>query len=512
MRIAILELLHDRGPGGGFSDYFRQQFMGIMPQTIAVWCSEAGHDVHYRTYWGQEEPLKLVPDDIDILFVSAYTQSSAVAYAVAMVFRRRGTLTIVGGPHARAFPTDCARFFDIVVKECDRTLLDDILCGHVDPPATVSSGRSPTEFPSVEERMPYIKISAFRGERRRAASAVPLMTSIGCPYTCDFCVDWNSKFVALDRDRLLADLRFLSENHPKLIILIHDPNFGIRFDETMDVIEQIPKGRRNRYVMEASLSVLKPERLPRLADTNCLYAAPGVESWTEYSNKAGTGKRTGREKLEKVIAQFDLLGRYIPGLQANFIFGSDTEEGSDSLTLTKEFILRTPNVFPTVNIPTPYGGTPLYEQMRREGRILEATPFAFYYNPYLAITLKHYDPLTYYDKLIEMHEAMASPSMILRRLATGKSRTIRAAHALRSMYTRLFMRDMREIRNALATDKQFRAYHEGRSADLPPFYNWRFEKRLGRYAELVPPAMRRPVLDPPKAAAPAPARSRTAAI
>ena len=82
--------------------------------------------------------------------------------------------------------------------------------------------------------------------------------------------------------------------------------------------------------------------------------------------------------------------------------------------------------------------------MRREGRILDATPFAFYYNPYLAITLKHYDPLTYYDKLIEMHEAMTSPGMVLRRLATGKSRTVRAAHALRSMYTRLFMGDMRE--------------------------------------------------------------------
>ena len=158
------------------------------------------------------------------------------------------------------------------------------------------------------------------------------MTSIGCPYDCGFCVDWNSKFVALDRDRLLADLRFLSENHPKLIILFHDPNFGIRFDETMEVIEQIPKGRRNRYVMEASLSVLKPERFQRLADTNCLYAAPGVESWTEYSGKAGTGKRTGREKLEKIIAQFDLLGRYVPGLRRTSYSGRTWREGSDSLT------------------------------------------------------------------------------------------------------------------------------------------------------------------------------------
>jgi hypothetical protein len=220
MRVAILELLHDRGPGGGPSDYFRQQFMGLMPQTIAVWCSQSGHEVHYRTYWGQEEPLKLLPDEVDILFISAYTQSSAAAYAIATVFRRRRILTVAGGPHACAFPTDCARFFDIVVKECDRPLLDDILCGHVDPPAIVSSGRPPTEFPTVEERMPYIEISAFHRGRRRAASTVPLLSSVGCPYDCSFCVDWDSKFVPVDRDRLLTTFVSCPKTIHNLLLLI----------------------------------------------------------------------------------------------------------------------------------------------------------------------------------------------------------------------------------------------------------------------------------------------------
>ena len=188
-----------------------------------------------------------------------------------------------------------------------------------------------------------------------------------------------------------------------------------------------------------------------------------------------------------MIAQFDLLGQYVPGLQANFIFGSDSEEGSDSLTLTKEFILRTPNVFPTVNIPTPYAGTPLYEQMRREGRILEATPFAFYYNPYLAITLKHYDPLTYYEKLIEMHEDMTSAGMMLRRLATGKSRTVRAAHALRSLYTCLFLRDLRQIRKMLATDRRSAPI----TRDAPPICR-RFTTGSSSDASAVTPNWCRP--------------------
>src|SRR5271157_3055775 len=137
MRVAILDLLYDRVPHRSvdpYGAYFRKQFTGIMPQTVAVWCRQLGHKVHYTTYWGQADPVSLLPNDIDVLFVSSYTQSSALAYAIATVFKRRNTLTVLGGPHARSFPTDSMRFFDIVVKDCDRPLIADILNKRFDPP------------------------------------------------------------------------------------------------------------------------------------------------------------------------------------------------------------------------------------------------------------------------------------------------------------------------------------------------------------------------------------------
>jgi hypothetical protein len=163
MRVAILDILSDTLLGGRvgrvYGIYFRKQFMAITPQAIAVWCRSLGHEVHYATYWGQVDPLSLIPHDADVVFVGSYTQSSALAYALATILRRRGALTVIGGPHARSFPTDCARFFDIVVKDCDKILVDDILRRRFDPPAIVSSGRPLKEFPSVEERMPEIRIA-----------------------------------------------------------------------------------------------------------------------------------------------------------------------------------------------------------------------------------------------------------------------------------------------------------------------------------------------------------------
>ena len=503
MRISIIDLLSDTLLGGRagrlYGLYFRKQFMAITPQAVAAWCRSLGHEVHYATYWGQTDPLSLIPDEVDVVFVGSYTQSSALAYALAMAVKRRGALTVIGGPHARSFPSDCARFFDIVVKDCDKTLVDDILRRRFDPPAIVTSGRPLTEFPSVEERMPEIRAAAFHRGRPVLTSVVPMLSSIGCPYTCGFCVDWNSQYVALPAERLHADLDYLSKHYPKMVIAFHDPNFAVRFDETMDVLARVPQGRRSRYIMESSLSILKGERMTRLSETNCGYIAPGIESWVDYSNKSGAVGRRGHEKLEKIAAQLEQLSHYVPGIQANFLFGCDSDEGEEPVELTKEFIRRLPQVWPTINIPSPFGGTPLYDELHRDGRILKAMPFALYYNPYLAITLKHYDTTTYYDHLIDMHEVLTSNAMLLRRLTTKAHPVVRFVHALRTVATRVELGDFRRIRAMLGADAQFRAFHEGRSDDLPSFYVRLLDKRLGRYAELLPPPALRPVLEPPTA-------------
>ena len=508
MDVGIIELIHDRPPRGVADPYgavFRKQLMGIMPQCVAVWCRQLGHKTHYRTYWGQSDPISLLPNDLDALFVSCYTQSSALAYAIASVYRRRGTLTVVGGAHARCFPTDCSRFFDIVVKDCDRSLIDDILRKRHDPPAIISSDRPLTLFPSVEERMPDIEVSAFYRGRSTAASTVPVLSSTGCPYACGFCVDWNSTHVTRAGDDLQQDLNFLSRRHPQTLIAYHDPNFAIRFDNTMDIISRVP-GRRNRYVMESSLSILKPERLPRLLESNCTYVAPGIESWTDYSNKAGTGLLTGQRKLDRIVDHLNLVKRYVGGVQANFIFGADSDQGAEPIVLTKDFMRRLPDVWPTINIPVPFGGTPLYDEMRHGGQILETMPFFFYYNPYVAITMKNYDPLEFYDHLIDLNTVRAS--LLFRRLSVESPLSIRFINAMRTIQARSELGEFRRVRSMLASDAQFRAYHMARSRDLPEFYSKSFERHLGRYAELLPPRSRQPVLELPGSPLPAPLRSR----
>jgi hypothetical protein len=65
-----------------------KQYASIMPQAISVWCRNLGHEVFYATYFGNKDPKQLLPNDLDVVFISTYTQASALAYALAKLYRQ----------------------------------------------------------------------------------------------------------------------------------------------------------------------------------------------------------------------------------------------------------------------------------------------------------------------------------------------------------------------------------------------------------------------------------------
>jgi radical SAM superfamily enzyme YgiQ (UPF0313 family) len=416
---------------------------------------------------------------------------------MAKIYRRAGVRTVIGGPHAKAFPVDCLRFFDLVVRECDPELVADIVGGQYDPGSIISSDQPFDDVPTVEERMPEIRSSAFFWRRQPLwLSAVPMLASMGCPYKCDFCIDWSSTYRPLPTDRLAADLRYLARHLPGRLIVFHDPNFAVKFDQVFETLEAQPPEGRPPYIIESSLTVLRGDRPRRLKETNCAMVAPGVESWTDYSNKAGVGRERGVAKVDHVAAHFAQLAENVPYLQANFMFGLDTDLGDEPIELTKRFMDRAPFAFPTINIPVPFGGTPLHDELTAGGRILKTMPFSFYYAPYLVTTIKHYDPITYYEKLTELYAHASSPEMLRRRIATTSHRAIKYVHRARTSSFRADIASFRRIIDMLRSDPKFLAFHEGRSTALPEYYRHTGERMLGRYAELLSAADRTPDLSP----------------
>jgi hypothetical protein len=213
-----------------------------------------------------------------------------------------------------------------------------------------------------------------------------------------------------------------------------------------------------------------------------------------YSNKAGVSGKTGREKLEKVTRHLELIRQYVPDLQANFIFGTDADNGKAPVELTKEFIRRLPFVWPTMNIPIPFAGTPFFDQLYAENRIIKALPLSFYYRPYLVIKLKNYSAVEFYEHLIDLYTVITGTAMMVKRIFARSAFEVKVVYTVRAFHLRQELAQLRRVRDMLVKDGEMRAFHEGSSNQLPEFYHHCFEKRLGRFAGLISRSDRIPVL------------------
>src|SRR5207245_2303452 len=199
-----------------------------MPQAIAVWCEEAGHEVRFVCYTGGEDLQKRLPDDTDVLIVGAFTHAAQLAYCLSNIYRQRGAVTVLGGPHARCYPDDAARYFDYVLGFTDRAVLDEVLrdCApHRPVGLRLGAKRQPAQLPGVRERWKFIEPTIARAP---AVKIVPMIGSLGCPYTCSFCIDSVVDYQPLCHDQIREDLRFLVKTLKRPGVGWHDPNFGVR--------------------------------------------------------------------------------------------------------------------------------------------------------------------------------------------------------------------------------------------------------------------------------------------
>src|SRR6266542_1822421 len=127
LRIGIIDIVSRGSTRALYARVMNANLASIMPQVIGVWCREEGHEVAFVCYTGFEDLLKELPANVDVVFISAFTEAAQTAYALSNLFRSRGAITVLGGPHARCYPQDACKYFDYVFGFTDRQVLRDVL-------------------------------------------------------------------------------------------------------------------------------------------------------------------------------------------------------------------------------------------------------------------------------------------------------------------------------------------------------------------------------------------------
>jgi hypothetical protein len=486
--IGIIDLVAQGPTQGLWAKMMFPNYASIMPQVIGVWCEKLGHNVDLICYTGSEDLHSFLSKKFDLVFISTFTQSALLSYALSNIFRQKNIPTVIGGPHAKCFSHDAKKYFDYVIGLFSFTLLQNLLGDfrRQEVGIYLEEKTQPDELPSLEERWKFCEDNLGKAPLLKL---IPMISGLGCPYECNFCIDATTPYSQLNFDGVTKDLIFLKTKMKKPKIGWHDSNFGVKFNQIMDAIEKAAPLGSFESVAESSLSLLNEDRLKRLKRNGFTAILPGIESWYSTGNKTKTIKILGLEKVKQISEQINIIQKYIPYIQTNFVFGLDCDYGDEPFELTKEFLIRSPGAFPAYSLITCFGdAAPINHGLQQQGRVLPI-PFHFL-NTHRACNVLplNYEVVEFYEKFLDLLEFTFSAKMTLKRFLAVADTQTKFLNLVRAISSEGLgkIKYYKMLIHRLKNDKSVYQYFSQGGSEVPEFLVKKIKDDLGIFWTHLP--------------------------
>jgi len=300
---------------------------------------------------------------VDLVAITTWTINSLRAYEIADEFRRRGLSVIMGGPHTYFYWEEAAEHCDAVGIGEGETIwgkmLEDAMSGHL------QKVYRPEKVEHLNN-LPFPRYDLLDFRRYGLFKTFSIQSSRGCPFKCEFC---SERFYLGHsyRYRPVQDVIDEIKQSKAKNVLFADSNFAGNVAHTMELMEAlIPLKLRWSSLWSAYLC--KDEKFMDLAKkSGLLHVNIGLES-IDQKTLTGMNKKVNQAQQYKEILR-NLRRRGI-SYSLNFIFGWDTEKATvfkSTLAFLKEE--KVPVAY--FNILTPHKGTPLYDRMKADHRIID---------------------------------------------------------------------------------------------------------------------------------------------
>lgn len=303
----------------------------------------------------------------DLVAITAMTAQSQRGYAIADAFRRRGVPVVIGGIHATVLPDEASKHADAVaVGEVDdiwREILDDFRRGK--PKPLYRADTLPLLDKPVVPRFDAMDLRIYPKPRGRRWPMLPIFTTRGCPYACDFCSvsdHYGRRFRVKPIEHVLAEIDAI---RGEFYFFVDDNIVGLP-DYSRELFRAlIPK--RVRWLSQASTTMLKhPDLIELAARAGCEMLFLGVESVNAESLRGVRKSFNKPEAYGELFARLRKAG-IIP--YPSIMFGFDTDVITD-LRSTMAFLMKHRVGHAVFNMLTPLPGTALFQKLESEGRIL----------------------------------------------------------------------------------------------------------------------------------------------
>ncbi|MGD2143570.1 MAG: radical SAM protein [Anaerolineae bacterium] len=298
----------------------------------------------------------------DLVGITALTPSAPRAYALAARHRAQGARVVLGGVHPSALPSEAVKYTDAVVVGEAEPVWHQVI-------ADFEAGRLLRHYEG--DRLPLDGLPIPRRDLYPGSYFIEmLLTSKGCTNACDFCSVWQfygRRYRVRPIEEVVDELEQL---RPRKLVFLADDNFTLNRNRVIALCKRMVERRVcHRYAIQATARVGEDDELLKwLKRSGCRFILMGLESLSEQS-LATIGKpdllATDVAGLRERIARIHAHGIAVYG---SFIIGLDgdttTFQQLRTFTLTSEIDCT------LVNILNPLPGTPLWDRLRAEGRLL----------------------------------------------------------------------------------------------------------------------------------------------
>jgi radical SAM superfamily enzyme YgiQ (UPF0313 family) len=305
------------------------------------------------------EPIDF-EEEVDLVGVTGMLMHAPRAYQIAQRFRQRGIPVVMGGPHASSLPLEAKEHVDaVVIGEAENVwkgLIEDFKKGCMKPFYKAEA------FCSMEG-LPFPRLDLLRKDAYMTINCV--QTTRGCPHQCDFCHVthfFGKTYRCRPVDEVIEEVERLKGD---FLVFIDDNIAGNR-RYAKELFTRL-KPLKKKWASQASMTLTRdPELLKLAAESGCVTLFIGVESLSP-ENLKDVNKTFNHvyqfEEAMKAVHDHDIM------VVAGLIFGLDhDDEGVFEKTL--RFCERNRIELPSFFLLTPLPGTPLFQRMESEGRLL----------------------------------------------------------------------------------------------------------------------------------------------
>lgn len=309
-----------------------------------------------------------LPAGFDAVAISSLTATAKEAYALAARFRAIGTKVILGGLHVSLIPDEAARMADSIVVGEGESLWPEVI---------VDLARNRLK-PFYDARLrpfdlrnaPMPRFELLEPDRYPRFT---VQTQRGCPWRCEFCaasIRISPTFKVKPVEKVIAEIRRLKELWRDPFVEFADDNTFVNRAHSKQLMRALAR-ERVRWFTESDLSIAQDDELLGLMrDAGCAQVLIGFESPSRAALDGIEHKTNWKAKqFANYCRAVEAIQRHGITVNGCFVMGLDGS-GPESFDGVYDFVRESGLFDVQITFMTPFPGTPLYDRLREQNRIL----------------------------------------------------------------------------------------------------------------------------------------------